>query len=223
MKTFVVYGKEIPVEMIYKRRNKRCYFRAKDGWVQFITYRKFSDRMIKELLEKHFNSIVKLMQDKQTIEDEIHFLGKKYDLLIQESPVEEVHLEENCLKVCSKDLSEDHIRIIINSFYTETLKKIVSSYQDSLEKMFSVEGVIFQFKDAKSYFGECFFKKKKIILTTRLAKYEKIYILSVLYHEFAHFLYQNHQKEFYDCLERVFPNYRQIDRTFKKIRYNEKY
>ncbi|MCM1197024.1 MAG: M48 family metallopeptidase, partial [Roseburia sp.] len=78
-------------------------------------------------------------------------------------------------------------------------------------------------KNVKGYYGECFSKKNLIILSTKLAKYDLKYILSVIYHECAHFKYQNHQKEFYDYLEERYPNYQKVQRELRKIRYNEKY
>ncbi|MCR4898950.1 MAG: DUF45 domain-containing protein, partial [Acholeplasmatales bacterium] len=49
------------------------------------------------------------------------------------------------------------------------------------------------------------------------------YILSVLYHEYCHFHYMNHQKEFYDFIELRLPNYRKINSNLRKIKYNDLY
>ena len=60
-------------------------------------------------------------------------------------------------------------------------------------------------------------------MNVKLAKYDIKYILSVIYHECAHFKIQNHQEEYYKYLESIYPNYRKVQKELRSIKYNEKY
>ena len=47
--------------------------------------------------------------------------------------------------------------------------------------------------------------------------------MSVLFHEFTHFYVSNHQKEFYDFIEKHYPNYKAVDKQLKSIKYADLY
>ena len=66
-------------------------------------------------------------------------------------------------------------------------------------------------------------KQRLIILSTNLAKYEFNYILSVIYHEYAHFYVSGHGDKFYNILENVFPNYKKTQSNLRKTKYSDLY
>lgn len=210
------------VEIIYKRQNRKIYLRMKNGIVVITTPIKLSYAKVEEMIKNNFNSIMKYMNEPKQIEDKIHYLGKEYSLSILESPFNKILVLENEIKVYSK--STQAVGKLIEELYKKALSNVVERYAKEILFQFHIDfEVEFQFKKAKGYYGECFSKKRRIILSTKLAKYDIKFILSVIYHECAHFKYQNHQKEFYDYLEEKYPNYRKVQKELRKIRYNEKY
>ncbi|MDE6655632.1 MAG: M48 family metallopeptidase, partial [Anaeroplasmataceae bacterium] len=177
---------------------------------------------IEDMIKTNFNHIMKYMNVPKQIEDKIHYLGKLYPLTIMNSSSNEIYVLEDQIQVFCK--SPQAIGKLVDTLYKNTLKNVVESYSKSILSQFNIDfNVQFQYKNVKGYYGECFSKKKVIILSTRLAKYDLKYILSVIYHECAHFKYQNHQTEFYEYLEARYPNYRKVQKELRKIRYNEKY
>lgn len=210
------------VEVIYRRLNRKIYLRIKDGVVVITTPVKLSYEKIEDMIEKNFNSIMKYMTPSKQIEDKIHYLGKEYSLSIEDSSFNKINVLEDVIQVYSR--TPQAIEKLVESLYKNTLSNVVERYAKDILSQFNIDfEVQFQYKKVKGYYGECFSKKRLIILSTRLAKYDMKYILSVIYHECAHFKYQNHQKEFYEYLEKRYPNYRKIQKELRKIRYNEKY
>ena len=113
---------------------------------------------------------------------------------------------------------------ILYNYYYQILKEIIDKNNERIKNEMDVHfDVKIEYKYVKTYFGECFPKKRLIIMNIKLAKYDIDYILSVLYHEYCHFHYMNHQKGFYDFLEKRFNNYKKINSNLRKIKYNDLY
>ncbi len=210
------------VNITIKRKNRRIYLRVKDGQIHITTPTRLSAFSISEMIKANFSSIIKAMQKTAKVEDEIHYLGKKYQLVIKDSSADFIYVHDCSIVI--ETTNRNNVLQLIETFYTTTLKNIVKNYVPEILIKFNLpDDVKFGYKNVKGYFGECYPKSKKIILATRLAKYDLKYILSVIYHEFAHFKYQNHQAEFYHYLEQIYPNYRKIQREMRSISYNEVY
>lgn len=214
--------RDIPVELIYKRSNRRIYLRVKAGVVYITAPIQLSLSKVEEMIAKHFSFIMKHMMETEKIDNQIHFLGKLYSLNIQSADKNSLEVKETEIQL--RVNSSSVIEKLIQRLYRNTLRKVVEENAKYIISLFDMpKNVEFTFKNAKGYYGECFPTKKRIILSTKLAKYDMKYILSVLYHECAHFKFQNHQKEFYLYLEERYPNYRQVQRELRKIKYNDKY
>lgn len=214
--------KDIPVELIYKRSNRRIYLRVKVGVVYITTPVKLSLSKVEELIAKNFNFIMKHMKETEKIDNQIHFLGKLYALTFLYDKSNTIEVKDTEIILTIKSLLD--AEKLIQELYKSALIKVVEEYAEEIISLFEMpKDIEFIFKRVKGYYGECFPKKKKIILSTRLAKYELKYILSVIYHECAHFKYPHHQKEYYEYLEQRYPNYKRIQKELRKISYHEQY
>lgn len=215
---------ECDVEQIIKRRNKNIYLRVRNKKIYITTPSLLTVSYIQNMITKNYNYIYSLLNKEENITNNIHFLGKKYNYEIIESTHNNIFIDNDIITIFTRKNEATYIKRILHLFYGNELKKIVDNYIFDAKKAFNIDfDIEFNFKNVKSYFGECYHKRKLIILATKLAKYDLIYILSVLYHELAHFYYQNHSKNFYDLLEKVFPKYKQVQKNLKKIKYNDIY
>ena len=123
-----------------------------------------------------------------------------------------------------ESVSRTYIKKLIDELYNDYLKSIVDKNISDIKTRFNLKSEItFEYKAVKTYFGECYPKRRLIILNKSLAKYDLIYILSVIYHEYAHFYYSNHQKGFYKLLDSLFPDYQNIQKNLRKIKYLDLY
>ncbi len=179
------------------------------------------------LLYKHKRFLINHLDGSHTKKSNvIHLLGKEYKLiLINESfnnvLIDDINME---FKVYSKSLNEDYVKFVIDDYYKLQLIDILNKYDNKIKSDLKISfDVEFKFKNVKTYYGECMKRKRIIILSTNLAKYDLIYILSVIYHEYAHFYVSGHNDNFYNILENVFPNYKKIQASLRKIKYSDLY
>lgn len=224
MKTIQVQQQNFIVNIIYKKSNKRIYLRVKGAIIEITTPYKLSDYTISDMISTNYNSIMKIMQQNQKIEDKIHFLGQEYTLVIKEDCCPLVYIQGNELIVELPKKNDLNVIKLTSLFYNEALENIVKKNIKEIQNKFHLsQEITFKFKNVKGYFGECFPKRNLVILASRLAKYDIVYIMSVIYHELAHFYHPNHQEGFYSYLENLFPNYRNVQKQMRAIHYNEKY
>ena len=62
-------------------------------------------------------------------------------------------------------------------------------------------------------------KTHSLTFQMNLIHYSKEIIDSIVVHELAHEFYRNHQKRFYQCVEKYFPNYKEVNLKLKKGLY----
>lgn len=216
-----VNNTDFTVDVIMKKSNRKIYLRVKDGIIKITTPVKLSEKYIEEVILKNFTHIKEYMNNNEKIEDELHYLGKKYSLIINNSLDNTIEVLENDIIISA---SNDNISKLVDTLYINTLKNIVEKYLNEILLKFNLDFIpTIGYKKVKGYYGMCNSRKRRIILSTKLAKYDLKYILSVIYHECAHFKYLNHQEEFYLYLEQRYPNYRNVQKELRKIRYNDKY
>lgn len=210
-------------EIIYKRGNKNIYLRIRDGKLIFTTPRPLSDDLIKNMILKNYKEIIKaLNQSPSKSKNTIHLFGEEYKIEIIKSNLNLVRIVDDIFYIHTTNNDDAHIQKIVTSFYASKLEEFVEFNQEHIKNKFHIQfDVTFDYKNVSTYYGECFPNRHKIILATKLCKYEKYFILSVIYHEFAHFFYKNHGTEFYMLLEKLFPNYYKTQSILRKIKYND--
>lgn len=70
-------------------------------------------------------------------------------------------------------------------------------------------------KFLKSQWGNCYHRRNLITLNAKLAAYNENVIRSVIYHEYCHFVHQNHSKDFYNLLSKVMPDWKKYQTELK--------
>ena len=68
----------------------------------------------------------------------------------------------------------------------------------------------------KSQWGNCYHRRNLITLNAKLAAYNESVIRSVIYHEYCHFVHQNHSENFYNLLGTVMPDWKKYQTELKK-------
>ncbi len=71
-------------------------------------------------------------------------------------------------------------------------------------------------REMTSRWGSCTPSKGRISINLRLMQYPECSIRAVFFHEYAHFMEQNHSAQFYAVLERICPDYREWDAHLKR-------
>lgn len=149
----------------------------------------------------------------------IMFLGKSYDLCIKESSRNSYFIEDNEIIFFVSDIHNADTRLnVYNMLLKNTAQvvfpKLLNECYPEFDKV-CADVPQLKIKNLKSQWGNCYHKKNLITLNLRLAVYDINVIRSVIYHEYCHFVYQNHSKDFYNLLSSVCPYWKQCDRILK--------
>ncbi|MGM9969565.1 MAG: M48 family metallopeptidase [Anaeroplasma sp.] len=196
----------------------------KPNIVKITTPIKLSESKIKEYIIKNYEFILKSLLVSSPNYEFLHFLGKEYRFKVIIDLKPRVEINEDFIYIYAQNDNQRTIQRAVDLFYTTALSNIVETNIDEIKNKFNIKfDISFGYKNVRSYFGECFPKRRNVILATRLAKYDLKYILSVIYHELAHFYYMNHSDVFYNFLENIYPNYRKVQKELRRIKFLDIY
>lgn len=226
-----VNGKDYPVVYIYKPTNRNFYIKYKDGNIVVTGYGKFSEKQILDMLNKNMDIVYKLIskvendvKKNQNKTNSIHLFGVEYEVNKIPSCKDYIEIKNGCFNIYY--YREEFIEFTVKEFLFESLERYIRTIEDEafndFKDIVKYKPVI-EYKDVNSYYGKCYMKRNLIILNINLARYDKLYIKSVLYHEYTHFKYPNHQEEFYSLYEDRFKHARMIQTKLKTIKYNDLY
>lgn len=76
-------------------------------------------------------------------------------------------------------------------------------------KAYGIAMPLLKIRLMKSQWGNCRPAKKQITLNKKMIHYPVEFIEYVILHEFAHFVYPNHSKEFYALIKQYMPDYKE--------------
>ena len=71
-------------------------------------------------------------------------------------------------------------------------------------------------RDATTRFGSCMTSKKNVYFSSRLIMLPEDKVDAIIVHELCHMKYKNHNKQFYDLVEKYISNYKEIDKRLNK-------
>ncbi|CAM4052587.1 M48 family metallopeptidase [Campylobacter armoricus] len=140
--------------------------------------------------------------------DELFFLGKRYCLV----------LNENCKKVLiKKDKIFAKDQKALDFFLKHSARVIfeflIRKWQFAFEK--KVQRICI--KEMVSRWGSCNHQKGYINLNLKLMQKPIKAIEYVILHELTHLIYPHHQKEFYDFLYSLMPDYKERELSLKNL------
>ncbi|MGI6608857.1 MAG: M48 family metallopeptidase [Erysipelotrichaceae bacterium] len=141
-------------------------------------------------------------------DSEIYFLGKKYNLLTFGGEKFKFLIRDNNILLYGRNIRN------IKTNYKKYLTAILTQYVDEVKNELGIDFNL-SFKLYKSRWGCCYNNKNLIILNYLLACLPYKLIKYVIYHEIAHFKQGNHQKQFYNELERLCPEHKKLAKELK--------
>lgn len=146
----------------------------------------------------------------------IKYLGKQYRLKVQEAINEEVKYFRGYIHLYVKDKSNyKRKEQLLNAWIDKRCKEIFNEIYNKVYPVLSkynVPSSKITIRNMKSRWGSCIVQKQNIILNRELIKAPKYCIQYVILHELIHFMYKDHNKEFYDFLYTLMPDWKERKR-----------
>lgn len=226
----------------YKPNNKRTYFRYDNETNTIIITSpnyvkcKNPESLVLEYEEEIYNFIKKCQTKlkKNNINNDnniIHFFGKPYKLRTELSADSKVIILNDEIVIYTPSLLDCFVECVLYWFYQKELENYINEILPEGFKMYKngIKGYKHStmpqiiYKRVKTFYGKCYTLNNVISLNLILAKYDKLYIKNVLYHELTHFVVPNHSDKFYYIFDICFPHAKTVQKEMKKIHYNDRY
>lgn len=206
---YTVNGTECNV-LIDRKNNKNTYIKMNGTDIIVTTNYFTSDKKILKILDENISFLNRALKKELTkLEKENHFyyLGKAYDVII--TPLYDVEFIGD--KVYTKGIN------FLNKWLNNEMKRIYKEHLDELYKLF-VEDIpypILKIRFMKTRWGVCNRKNNSVTLNSELIKYDISCLDYVIVHELSHFVHFDHSKDFWNTVEKYFPNYKKYRKMLK--------
>jgi len=144
---------------------------------------------------------------------ESHFyLGHRYLLkVIEQNSKPKVILKHSTIELyVRKNASVEQKEEILQGWYREQLKKLISRDIAKLEKKINIKVSEIGVRKMKTKWGTCNHQAKRIWLNTELAKKSMESIEYVLVHEMIHLLERNHNNKFISYMDKFLPKWKDL-------------
>ncbi|MDW7777064.1 MAG: SprT family zinc-dependent metalloprotease [Methanosarcinales archaeon] len=140
------------------------------------------------------------------------YLGRQYRLKVIESKEECVKCQRGFFNLYIKDKNDITRKSrLIKQWYKE---KSIRVFDDSLErtykivKKYDIVRPKISMRLMKARWGSCIENKNTILINTELIDAPKFCIDYVILHELIHFKYRNHDKNFYNMMDALMPDWK---------------
>lgn len=214
---------------LIRKRIKNIYIGIKDGKVIVRAPLRISEDKIKEIIsQKEAWIIGKLSSLKENRlpdlknKSYIYILGKKVNIEYIHKDVKKatILLEESKCSIIlpSNVILDDSVYLKLEKSLDKMLKQIIiDKVNICMEKYIKLTGLkpkSIEVKKFKSIWGNCS-SQKNIKINQNLVHYSINEIEYVCLHELTHLKYMNHQKEFWNYIEKYMPDYKERRKALK--------
>lgn len=240
--SFNYEGRELAVDIIYrKRKNISLKVSPKEN-IQIIAPDKVSKDLLKKVLKDNSNWILSKLNKFKTfddnffkrdyVDDEIYYYrGKQYRLKIlkdmnlqnkNNKSYNYIEIKGDNLEIRTNNWEKDYIKDSLKKWYKLRSEEIIMDRIDFLRKesedFRSIEPSLVKVKEQKKIWGSCN-TSKTIYINSKISMLPLDAIDYIIAHEFCHIIYMNHSKDFYALVQKIIPNYKEIVSWLKENNY----
>lgn len=218
-------GRELQYELIRKRvKNVNMRIKA-DGVVYVSANTRVSVKRIEEILTERAEYILKAAEQlkqrdlrSEITADSMRWLGREYDVRVIRNFSERVALEDDELRVFTSH--PEQAATMLREWGADRFSELLAELNDQVRSSLLSAGITppptrITIKDMKTRWGSCSYTRGHISMNLRLMAYPRETVLSVLWHEYAHYWHHDHSERFYGFLLRFYPDYHKWNRLLK--------
>ncbi len=173
------------------------------------------ERFIADRAEFFFNAFERLRSREESCEtrtDSVRWLGREYPVRVIESSRERAVIDEDECRVFTRRPDEENLAALVQRAVEVCFCALVDDLNAQVRRILTERGYSppptrITVKDMSSRWGSCSYTRGHISLNIRLAPYPRETVLSVLWHEYAHYWHHDHSKRFYAFVLEMYPEY----------------
>lgn len=222
-------GRKLGYELT-RKAVRNINFRVKpDGVVHVSASSRVAVSRIEQLLAQHgaglLDAAEKLKQREERSDlsslESVNWLGKEYPVRIIRNARETAVLDETELRVFTqRSDDEEYLRWLVQRAVADSFVRLCGELNEEVRTALSARGLNppptrITIKDMRSRWGSCSYTRGHISINIRLAAYPRETVLSVFWHEYAHYWHHDHSAAFYAFLDEHFPEYRKWNGLLK--------
>lgn len=218
-------GSEVLYELI-RKPVKNINLRVKeDGSLRISANPRVSVQRIEQFIISEQDFIRRAQQriNSRNERSDIHadvfrWLGKEYPVRVISSGRECAVLEQDEMRVFTR--FPERTQELLQKWNADNFVEICRTLSTDVREALINSGLtppptVITIKDMKTRWGSCTPAKGHISLNIRLAPYPRQTVLSVVWHEYAHYWHHDHSARFYAFLDEHFPEYRKWNSLLK--------
>ncbi len=215
-----------------RKRIKNVYIRVKPDGIVYVSadihtplYR--VDEIVRENSDFILSALEKVkLKNTDPIEyntgEIFYLLGKRLTLFVKKTTSPHAFVLEDVLFLNVKDPDDYKEKSrIISKFYDENCQNTFERIVRKIHPLFAKHGVeypILKLRTMKSRWGSCMPAKHQITLNKRLIEAPLVCIEYVILHEYCHFIFADHSKNFYALLATYLPEYKSIKKLLNSFK-----
>ena len=185
----------VTVKLENKKNIKHCYLRIlKADLIQIRANKYFTIFDAKDLINRKkewIESSIQKMSEKSLNEDEFLLLGE------------------------TKNYNDYNIKNI-DKFYRAEIEKILPQKVEEYSKKMNLFPTSISYRKNKRTWGSCNYKNG-LNFNILLMKFPIEVMEYVIIHELSHIKHKNHSKDFWNLVSFYCPNYKEVEKSFKKF------
>lgn len=207
-----------------KKRKKTIGFKIVDKTLNIISPLRVSKKFLLSFLEKKkdwvLERIKKSKEKKKLIQDnKILFLGQKIDIKIVESPLlingGFCELKDNELVVnISKNWQNTLLESVVINWYKKESFEIISKKVIFYANTFNFQYGTITIREQKTIWGSCN-SKNNLSFNWKAIFFNNDVINYLVVHELVHTIHKNHSKKYWQAVENILPNYKELNKMLK--------
>lgn len=214
---------------LIRKKIKNMYIQIKDGKVIVKAPIRLSKERIEKALKdkeawilKKINCIKESRDINLKEKDYIYILNNKVNIKYEYKDISKfmISLDEEHCKICipKSAILDEQLYSKIETKLNKALRDIaVKHIATVMKKYIDITGLVpeeVKVRRFKSIWGNCS-SKKVIKINERIIHYGIQQIEYVCLHELTHLRYMNHQKEFWNYIEKYMPDYKAVVKELK--------
>ncbi|MCH5206162.1 MAG: DUF45 domain-containing protein [Oscillospiraceae bacterium] len=213
-------GRTLTYELT-RKRVKNINFRAKENGVVAVSANsratiKEIERFLIDRADFFLNAFEKLKAREERSEITVrsaNWLGKEYPVRIIQNSRECAVIDENEIRVFSRLCDDgEYVLELIKKAAEKRFLALCGELNEQVRAELTRRGYSppptrITVKDMRSRWGSCSYTRGHISISRRLAAYPRETVLSVFWHEYAHYWHHDHSDKFYDFLLEMYPDY----------------
>ena len=222
------YNNLFNYKILYSKKRKRTIgYKIVDNTMVITSPYGVKNNFLMNLIErKKYWAIERIEKNKKKKDyinqNSIIFLGNEIQINIKESELlfngGYCELNDNILNITiSKNYTQDILRNTIKNWYKKQCLNIIIERVKFYSEKYNLKYSKITIKEQKTVWGTCNYKND-LTFNFKILMFNLNVIDYLVVHELSHTIYRNHSQQYWNMVEKILPNYKELDSMLKNYK-----